>query len=61
MGYSCIEVEPLTNVLGARWIWAIGALFSMLAGLVAVVLSPRLRAAPPAEESELEQAGAASV
>jgi MFS family permease len=61
LGPAMAVAGPLTNVLGARWIWAIGALFSMLAGLVAVVLSPRLRAAPPAEESELEQAGAASV
>ena len=39
---------------GGRWIWGIGAAFSVLAGLVAIALAPRLRTAPAVTESELE-------
>jgi len=60
LGPAMAIAGPLTNLLGARWIWAIGACFSMLAGLVAVLLSSRLRTAPPAETAELERAEAAS-
>jgi len=60
LGPAMAIAGPLTNLLGARWIWAIGACFSMLAGLVAVLLSSRLRTAPPAETAELERAVAAS-
>jgi hypothetical protein len=52
---------PLTNLLGARWVWAIGGAFSMLAGCVAIALSPRLSHAGPADDAEVEQAHAASV
>jgi len=51
----------MTNLLGARWIWAIGGAFSMLAGCVAIALSPRLGYAAPADDAEVEQAHAASV
>lgn len=60
LGPAMAIVGPLTNVLGARWIWAIGACFSMLAGFVAITLSSRLRVVAPAEEAKLERAEAAS-
>jgi MFS family permease len=60
LGPAMAIAGPLTNLLGARWIWAIGACFSMLAGLVAVALSSRLRTVPPAEDAELRRAEAAS-
>ena len=60
LGPAMAIVGPLTNVLGARWIWAIGACFSMLAGLVAITLSSRLRVVAPAEDAKLERAEAAS-
>jgi MFS family permease len=59
LGPAMAVAGPLTNVLGARWIWAIGACFSVLAGFVAVVLSPRLREGTRVEEPELERAEAA--
>ena len=61
LGPAMAVAGPVTNVLGARWIWAIGAGFSVLAGFVAVALSPRLRGAVPAEDAELERAEAASL
>jgi MFS family permease len=61
LGPAMAVAGPVTNVLGARWIWAIGAGFSVLAGFVAVVLSPRLRDAVPAEDAELERAEVASL
>ncbi len=61
LGPAMAVAGPVTNVLGARWIWAIGAGFSVLAGFVAIALSPRLRSAGPVDESELEQAHAASL
>jgi MFS family permease len=60
LGPAMAIVGPLTNVLGARWIWAIGACFSMLAGLVAITLSSRLRVVAPVEDAKLERAEAAS-
>jgi MFS family permease len=35
----------VTSALGGRWIWGIGAGFSILSGLVAIALAPRLREA----------------
>jgi MFS family permease len=61
LGPAMAVAGPVTNVLGARWIWAIGAGFSVLAGFVAVALSPRLRDAVPAEDAELDRAEAASL
>ena len=61
LGPAMAVAGPVTNVLGARWIWAIGAGFSILAGFVAVALSPRLRAGTSLEEPELERVGAASL
>ena len=61
LGPAMAVAGPVTNILGARWIWAIGAGFSMLAGFVAIALSPRLREATRVEEPELERAGAASL
>jgi MFS family permease len=61
LGPAMAVAGPVTNVLGARWIWAIGAGFSVLAGFVAVALSPRLRQAVPAEDAELDRAEAASL
>src|SRR6185436_13154834 len=61
LGPAMAVAGPVTNILGARWIWAIGAGFSVLAGFVAIALSPRLRSAGPLDESELEQAHAASL
>jgi hypothetical protein len=47
---------PVTTALGGRWIWGIGAAFSVLAGVVAMALAPRLREAGPVTEAELERA-----
>ena len=60
LGPAMAVAGPVTNVLGARWIWAIGAGFSVLAGFVAIALSPRLRVVvAPVDDAELEQAEAA--
>jgi MFS family permease len=56
LGPAMAVAGPVANLLGGRWIWAIGALFSMLAGFVAVGLSPRLRAATAVDEPELVEA-----
>jgi MFS family permease len=61
LGPAMAVAGPVTNLLGARWIWAIGGAFSMLAGCVAIALSPRLGYAAPADDAEVEQAHAASV
>jgi MFS family permease len=61
LGPAMAIAGPVTNVLGARWIWAIGACFSVLAGFVALALSPRLREATRVGEPELEKASAASL
>jgi MFS family permease len=61
LGPAMAVAGPVTNALGARWVWAIGACFSMLAGLVAIALSPRLRFAVPVDDTQLEQAEAASL
>ena len=45
-----------TTALGGRWIWAIGAGFFLLSGLVAIALSPRLRDSGPVTEAEVEEA-----
>ena len=55
------DIEALPLRRPGRWIWAIGAGFSVLAGFVAVALSPRLRHDVPAEDAELERAEAASL
>jgi MFS family permease len=61
LGPAMAVAGPVTNVLGARWIWAIGACFSVLAGFVAIAMSPRLRDVESADEPELEPAQAASL
>jgi MFS family permease len=61
LGPAMAVAGPVTNVFGARWIWAIGAGFSVLAGFVAVALTPRLQDAVPVEDAELERAEAASL
>ncbi len=62
LGPAMAVAGPVTNVLGARWIWAIGAGFSVLAGFVAIALSPRLSVVvAPVDDAELEQAEAASL
>jgi len=58
LGPAMAVAGPVTNLLGARWIWAIGACFSVVAGFVAIALSPRLRDAVPIEDAELKQAAA---
>jgi MFS family permease len=54
LGPAMAAAGPVTTALGGRWIWGIGAAFSVLAGLVAMALAPRLREAGPLTESELE-------
>jgi hypothetical protein len=49
----------VTSVLGGRWIWGIGAGFSILSGLVAIALAPRLREGAPRSEAELQGVEAA--
>ncbi|MFL5935942.1 MAG: MFS transporter [Gaiellaceae bacterium] len=61
LGPAMAVAGPVTNVLGARWIWAIGACFSVVAGFVAIALSPRLRYAVPVDDTQLERAEAASL
>jgi tetratricopeptide (TPR) repeat protein/Na+/melibiose symporter-like transporter len=43
LGPAMAAAGPVTTALGGRWIWGIGAGFSVLSGLVATALSPRLR------------------
>jgi len=59
LGPAMAAAGIITNELGGRWIWAIGAACSVLAGLVAIALAPRLRDTPPVAESELDGAEAA--
>jgi len=54
LGPAMAAAGPVTSALGGRWIWGIGAGFSVLSGLVAIALAPRLREARPLTESELE-------
>jgi MFS family permease len=61
LGPAMAAAGPVTSVLGGRWIWGIGAGFSILSGLVAIALAPRLRDAPPVSTPELERVGAASL
>ncbi len=57
LGPAMAAAGVVTNALGGRWIWGIGAACSVLAGLVAIALAPRLRTAPAVTESELERRG----
>jgi tetratricopeptide (TPR) repeat protein len=54
LGPAMAAAGPVTTALGGRWIWGIGACFSILSGIVAIALSPRLREAgrPPAPQLE---------
>ena len=63
LGPAMALAGPLTNLLGARWIWAIGGFLSVVAGCVAVTLSPRMRETARVGEPdpELEGAEAASL
>jgi MFS family permease len=56
LGPAMAGAGVVTTALGGRWIWGIGAAFSVLSGLVAIALAPRLREAGPVTESELEAA-----
>jgi hypothetical protein len=58
LGPAMAIAGPVTTALGGRWIWAIGAGFSVLSGLVAIALSPRLRDSGPVTEAEVEDAEA---
>ena len=59
LGPAMAAAGIVTTALGGRWIWGIGAACSVLAGLVAIALAPRLRTAPAVTESELEPKAAA--
>jgi MFS family permease len=59
LGPAMAGAGIVTNALGGRWIWGIGAAFSVLSGLVAIALAPRLRTAPAVTEPELEPEAAA--
>jgi MFS family permease len=59
LGPAMAAAGPVTSALGGRWIWGIGACFSILSGLVAIALAPRLREAGPRSASELEGVEAA--
>ena len=56
LGPAMAGAGLVTTALGGRWIWGIGSAFSVLSGLVAIALAPRLREAGPVTESELEAA-----
>jgi MFS family permease len=56
LGPAMAVAGPVTTALGGRWIWGIGAAFSVLSGLVAIVLAPRLRETGPVTEPELDGA-----
>jgi hypothetical protein len=60
LGPAMAGAGIVTNALGGRWIWGIGAAFSVLSGLVAIALAPRLRESRPLSEPEI-QAEAASL
>ena len=54
LGPAMAAAGPVTSALGGRWIWAIGASFSVLSGIVAIAMAPRLRAATPTEAEVVE-------
>jgi len=58
LGPAMAVAGPVTSALGGRWIWAIGGAFSVLAGVVGLVMAPRLRDADVVAEAELEHAQA---
>jgi MFS family permease len=59
LGPAMAAAGVVTTALGGRWIWGIGAAFSVLSGLVAIALAPRLRDATPLTHSELDAADGA--
>jgi MFS family permease len=59
LGPAMAAAGPVTSALGGRWIWGIGAGFSIISGLVAIALAPRLREAGLRSGSELEGVEAA--
>jgi MFS family permease len=59
LGPAMALAGPLVNVLGARWVWAIGGCFSMGAGCIAIAVSPRLRERISHDEPDLERVEAA--
>ena len=61
LGPAMAGAGVVASALGGRWIVGIGALCSILAGFVALALSPRLREPEPVAESDLERVGAASL
>jgi MFS family permease len=61
LGPAMAGAGVVASALGGRWVVGIGALCSILAGFVAVALSPRLREPVPVAESELDRVGAASL
>jgi MFS family permease len=61
LGPAMAAAGPVTTALGGRWIWGIGAGFSVLSGLVAIALAPRLRESGRVNKTELEGAEAASL
>jgi MFS family permease len=61
LGPAMAGAGVVASALGGRWIVGIGALCSILAGFVALALSPRLRRLEPVAEPELERVGVASL
>jgi MFS family permease len=59
LGPAMAAAGPVTTALGGRWIWGIGAAFSVLSGFVAIALGRRLRESGPVTGAELERAEAA--
>lgn len=54
LGPAMAVAGPVTTALGGRWIYAIGACAYVVAGLVGLVLSPRIGPTSPSAEERLE-------
>jgi MFS family permease len=62
LGPAMAIAGPLTSMLGGRWIWGIGACAYFAAGLVGLVLAPRIAPGPPPAAAErLEAVSALTV
>jgi len=54
LGLAMAAAGPVTSALGGRWIWAIGGIFCLLSGGVAVALAPRVGAIQRSGTAALE-------
>jgi hypothetical protein len=56
LGIAMAVAGPLTNALGARWVWGVGAISYGVAFMAAAVLAPSTRNAGPGVEEAVVSA-----